>query len=384
MTILREAPRQVAAARRSKRRRRVYLRRRILLVVGAVTACVLAVVGTSVVLALTSPGTDSTAARLAEWARTNHLGWAVSDLEQAQYNANPPRTGGAPAPGILQAPAPRARRAVGPAAIVPVVRPGLAGEGVWQAVAVSHGRPAVEVTYLRPDSTHTSYLTGVMWLDPTLLRFRLHPGTAQPGGSGWSNPPYVPTSDRSALLATFNSGFTLQDARGGYYQDGRTVAPLRPGAASLVLYSDGHVALGSWGSDVGMTPAVVAVRQNLDLMVDGGKVAPDIDSTVTAKWGKTIGNAFYVWRSGVGITASGKIVYVAGAALSTRTLATLLQRAGAVRAMELDINPDWVSGMWYSHDAGTTVAHKLTPDAMRPADRYFFVSSRDFVSVLRR
>jgi hypothetical protein len=110
-------------------------------------------------------------------------------------------------------------------------------------------------------------------------------------------------------------------------------------------------------------------------------VVADIASTVTNKWGKTIGNKFYVWRSGLGVTATGKLVYVAGPALSTRTLAELLQRAGAVRAMELDINADWVSGMWYVHGPAGAVPHKLNPDASRPANRYFSVSSRDFVAV---
>ena len=69
---------------------------------------------------------------------------------------------------------------------------------------------------------------------------------------------------------------------------------------------------------------------------------------------------------------------------SARSLGELLVRAGAVRAMELDINPDWVSGMWYSHGSGGVLAHKLNPDAVRPAGRYFTVSSRDFVAVSAR
>jgi hypothetical protein len=265
-----------------------------------------------------------------------------------------------------------------------VVRPALPGEGTWRAVAWVRGRPAVEVAYLRPDQLHTSYLVAAMWMDPAVLSFVLHPGTVQPGGSGWAVPPYIPSGARSRLLATFNSGFTLTDSRGGYYENGRTARPLRTGAASLVLFRDGTATVGVWGRDVTMTSQVAAVRQNLDLMVDGGQVVSDISSTVTSKWGKTIGNRYFVWRSGLGVTADGKLVYVAGPALSTETLAGLLRRAGAVRAMELDINPDWVSGMWYSHGPGGVGAHKLNPDAVRPAGRYFSISSRDFVAVSGR
>ena len=56
-----------------------------------------------------------------------------------------------------------------------------------------------------------------------------------------------------------------------------------------------------------------------------------------------MGNAIYVWRSGIGITADGALVYVGGPGLNITDLANLLVRAGAVRAMELDINTDWVN-----------------------------------------
>ena len=47
------------------------------------------------------------------------------------------------------------------------------------------------------------------------------------------------------------------------------------------------------------------------------------------------------WRSGLGITADGALIYAAGPDLAPLQLAQLLIRAGAVRAMELDINPAW-------------------------------------------
>ncbi len=41
---------------------------------------------------------------------------------------------------------------------------------------------------------------------------------------------------------------------------------------------------------------------------------------------------------GLGVTADGALVYVGGSGLSIVDLANLLARAGAVRAMEMDIN----------------------------------------------
>ena len=42
----------------------------------------------------------------------------------------------------------------------------------------------------------------------------------------------------------------MTEAGGGYYTQGRTIDPLRRGAASLVIYADGSVDVGAWGSDV--------------------------------------------------------------------------------------------------------------------------------------
>ncbi len=58
-------------------------------------------------------------------------------------------------------------------------------------------------------------------------------------------------------------------------------------------------------------------------------------------WGSTLGGVPAVWRSGVGVTASGALVYVTGPSLEITQLAEVLVRAGCVRAMTLDMNPDW-------------------------------------------
>jgi len=73
---------------------------------------------------------------------------------------------------------------------------------------------------------------------------------------------------------------------------------------------------------------------------------------------------------------------VAGNSLSVQSLADLLKSAGAVRAMELDINAEWISYMWYknSHTSSTVVPFKLVTFD-RPANRYLSPSSRDFFAV---
>jgi hypothetical protein len=54
---------------------------------------------------------------------------------------------------------------------------------------------------------------------------------------------------------------------------------------------------------------------------------------------EVVGNAVQVWRTGVGIDARGNLIYAAADGQTVETLARILQRAGAVRAMQFDINP---------------------------------------------
>ncbi|HEX4700103.1 MAG TPA: phosphodiester glycosidase family protein [Actinomycetes bacterium] len=375
--------------------------RAVLRALALVMALLVLVTAWSLGRALTAPGTDSASARLAEWARNHRLGPLVTAAETVQYRLHQPKVGGRPDVRVLDGqrvtPPPLTSRhasGAGPSAtavpvhapLAPMVSHALRGEGVFRTVATVHGQPAEQVAYLRPDSSHTSYLAGVAWLSGSLIRLVQHPGYLDPGNhSYWTQPDRLPASQRTGLIATFNSGFRLQDSRGGYYADGHTVGTLTRGAASLVVYSDGHADIGSWGSDVHRGADVVSVRQNLQLLIDGGSIAPHLSQHVLTHWGGTVGAAYYVWRSGVGVTASGDLVYVAGDALSVRSLASLLKDAGAVRAMELDINPEWVSYMWYSpgSSSGGPVPHKLAA-FVRPAHRYYSASSRDFFAVYGR
>lgn len=344
--------------------------------------------------ALAVPGTDSVAARLAEWARGHGLAAVVTWAEKATYK--PPKVGGVPSAnsplgshGLGLGPTGAAVGAPAstlPAAIVPLASPALPHEGQWTVLARVHGQPAMAAAFVRPDAVHTSYVSGIVWFDPRLVRAELHPGTEQPGGSGWSQPSSLAPNRRTGLLAAFNSGFRITESRGGYYEDGRYAAPLRAGIASMVFGRDGTLTVGQWGRDVRLTPGVAAVRQNLALLLDGGRIVPGVADNAHLAWGATLGNALYVWRSGIGVTSAGDIVYAAGNRLSASTLAELLRRAGCMRAMELDINPEWTSFVRYlpAPGSGAPQPVNLLPDMQQPAYRYDTTSSRDFVALYAR
>jgi hypothetical protein len=256
-------------------------------------------------------------------------------------------------------------------------------EGVWQPTGrLVSGQPAVYTTYVRPDAVHTSYYTGLMWLDTKLLRANYIVGTEQPGGgpNPWGS--QIPDSQKDLAIAAFNSGFKMDAANGGAYLDGQEIVPLRDGAASLIIRQDGSADVGVWGRDFTMSPDIKAVRQNLVLIVDNGQLNPGLNENDNSAFGATLGGNVYVWRSGVGVTADGALVYAGGPAMSITAVARTLQAAGAVRAMEMDINTDWVSAFTYQPNVtlpGNPIEGvKLLDGMTHDGSQYLQPNSRDF------
>jgi hypothetical protein len=284
-----------------------------------------------------------------------------------------------------------------PAALAPLRGPALAGQGAWRPVGrPAGGVPAVyETTLIPPGGTQPA---GIAWMDTRVLAARLYSGSISPGGGPYRyTAPIAPAQARS-LVAAFNGGFQMKDGRGGYYTERRMVDPLRPGAASLVISADGSVTVGAWGRDVTMTPHVVSVRQNLVPLVADGRPAVAAASRDWQAWGSTCGATSclhsvpgieHQWRSGVGVTADGALVYVTGPALSPLQLAELLARAGVIRGMQLDINPAWTVFITYHPAAGGFAApangSKLLPATVQGPWTFFTASwARDFVTMSAR
>jgi hypothetical protein len=362
-------------------------RKRAFRAIAIVVVLVLGAVGLAVGDALSVPGTDSVGAKLAEWGRDHGLGGVVTWIEQVGYAANQPPVGGTPAGGIPTAAGgvPATGRFLGKPLAPVAGGPALPGEGQWQTVVTAHGRPAVEVAALRPDGQHTSFVVGVLRMDPKLVRGTLHPGTRDPGGTWKASFGLTSVEERTVAVA-FNGGFRLTDpSHNGYFSEGRTVTPLRDDAASLVLRTDGTADVGSWNNEVRMSPTTASVRQNLQMLVDGGQVNPTCATGGTKEWGSTVGQAAYIHRSGFGVTADGTEVYVGGPALSVCTLGRILADAGVVRGMELDINPAWVTGVYFhAHPTGPPNGFTLFPAEKTTPQHYLSPSSRDWYAWLLR
>ena len=386
------ARRRHGRAGRSGPRRRLRSRRWFQVVLAAVLAfCIW--LGFSVGHALTMPGGGTISERMAEWARDHYLGPVVTFGEWLTYS--PPKAGGKPSFALTGPSAAPVRAAPhkahgpvypAPAPLKPFVAHPLPGEGRWRVLGTADGQPAIYGTYLRASSVYTSYVAGIVLMNQHLVRFQLHPGAEDPGPGPWKSQPYIVPGKRLGLLATFNGGFKIATSGGGFYLNGATSGTLTKGVASVVYYRDGRIAIGNWGGSVRMGPDVVGVRQNLHMIVSHGKIPATVDYNVEGAWGATLGGGYYVWRSGIGITSDGRVIFAYGPALNVRELAELMKRAGAVTAMELDINPDWMSYMYYlpKHHPADPAPVNLLPTQIQPPDRYYAPASRDFTAVYAR
>jgi phosphodiester glycosidase len=326
--------------------------------------------------------------RTVEWLRMNHFNWLVDDAERVYYSWKAPAKGGPqlktlPTVGLRIEPRARPRvPAPWPARIRPVLAHPLSGEGVWRPTGppVEGGAPVL-VTTFRTERDYPRIVAYVAWIDHTRTALAYYPGRYEPPSATLRGPAEVPWGQRWRLLASFNSGFIYSDGLNGDALDGHVNEPLRGGLATLVAYRNGRVNIVDWRGGASPGPGVAFARQSLPLIIDKGRLSPALNDS--SKWGFTLGNAVRVWRTGVGIDRRGNLIYVAADFQTVTSLAEILERAGAVRGMELDINPEWPTLITYRHHHGL-VPTKVVPNYQQPATRYLVPDDRDFFAVYRR
>ena len=371
----------------SRRSDRVSSRIRRIAVVAALVALLPAVI--SYVSAMTGPSNTALGVRSVEWLRDNGAAGIVAQIETWYYSLTAPSKGGPTLkalPKVGHAPtvavAPRLPVTERPQSVAAMIHPSLAGEGVWRPTRTGLGTaPPLLVTTLRDEPAYPRVVVGLAWIDTKRTRVSLYAGRIEPTVTLPTRAMEVPLAARSRLLATFNSGFKLSDSLGGYTIYGHTYAPMKKGLATIVGYQDGRVNIVNWTHGPTAPRSVSYARQNLPLIVDHGQPNPALGNS--AVWGATIGAAVLVWRSGIGIDGHGNLLYAAGNDQTVASLAAALIRAGAVRAMELDINPYWVSFITYS-GFGALGPSNLLPDMNRVATRYLTPDDRDFFAVYLR
>lgn len=351
--------------------------------IATVVAAVFLIAGISYVRALTYPGNASWSDRSVEWVRDHGGGPIVDAAENWYYSRQAPTTTGAP-DASLSAIGVHAARPGGHAPHVPATAPrvhllpGVAprpGEGIWQPLGLGD---RLWQTWVRADPRHLPVVAAAVLVPRGSAALHLVAGTREPVPDSGASA-RVPTSALGRLEATFNAGFKMKDAHGGWRSGATAAVPLEPGRASLVLTRNGGWRVGVWGADVGPAPDVVAVRQNLDLVVENGQPVPGLRSNAHGRWGTSHTQFQYTWRSGIGVDGAGDLIYVAGPAMQLATFASAMARLGIVEGMQLDIHTDMVSfnAVAAMHGSRPTM-HRLLTTMRSSSRRYLSRDQRDF------
>ncbi len=247
-----------------------------------------------------------------------------------------------------------------PPRLEPVLGQGVEGEGEWIAVvddpfATSYpgAPPAFFQTFVRadPDRAYTRvYVT--IW-DPRQVQLHIVSGTREPeSATGETGTGMAPREAQvlTRLVAGFNGGFQALHGEFGMMADGRVYLPPKPWAASVAVFSDGRVGVGSWpapppgvhryeeGWAVSQIPEdMVEMRQNLTSVVEDGRYNP----WERWWWGAAPTNAdeqTFIDRSGLCLTEEGFLAYFWGESMGAEALGRAMIATRCARGMHLDMN----------------------------------------------
>jgi hypothetical protein len=230
-----------------------------------------------------------------------------------------------------------------------------------------------------PNPAVPSVAAYAAWIRTSTTDLALYPGYKGPGPSTFNRgPEEVPLDGRPRLLATFNSGFYEADAAAGFFAHGILYYPMVNGLATIVRYTNGTVNITKWTGGPRPGPTVLMARQNLQLLVNNFRATPpSLDNQL---WGSTLGGVPAVWRSALGIDTQGDLIYVAAPLQTSASLAQIMVELHVVRAMQLDINPEWPIFATYAN-RGAVGPTLFVPNPNQVADRFLYTSTKDFFAV---
>ncbi|MFI5265364.1 MAG: phosphodiester glycosidase family protein [Candidatus Levyibacteriota bacterium] len=203
-------------------------------------------------------------------------------------------------------------------------------------------------TIIRVNSSRPYASLVVLIMDSRRIQLHMVGGAGTEAMGGGKGPGRVPDADIPKLSAVWNGGFQFSHAEYGIYMDGIEYKPLKPGYATVATFKDGSIKMGTWGQGdlTKRTDDMVAIRQNAVLLVDNGEVTPAAKDkeTDTGTWGLMAAGStnFITYRSAIGLDEKGNLMIADGSNMSALDLAKGMWAAGAVVAMQLDINQNWI------------------------------------------
>jgi len=260
--------------------------------------------------------------------------------------------------------------------------PKVTGEGVWRNLPLSQfpSSQVMAYTFVRPDPKRPFAYVTLVTIDMTKMNLGIVAGTKQPGGPignpGTGKIPGNIIKD-GRLVAAFDGGFQYRDGEYGMIVDGKTYVPLQDSVGTLVGYKNSSLKIVNYtGQDLGKD--VAFIRQNCPILIQDGQVFAQNELNKKL-WGRTFNADIFTWRSGMGLTAEGNLIYAVGNNLSPTTLAKALKIAGATNAIQLDINPFWVRfNIFEPKGNGGYKSSTLTKDLKDGSKDYLGSYSKDF------
>jgi hypothetical protein len=226
----------------------------------------------------------------------------------------------APAPRVLDASAAQTDASEWPPApIAPIWKNPEPGEGAWQPVtypwlkrlSVAQGQgqsappPYFYQTTTRPDPDRPYAKVLVVAMDMRQLELDMEAGVEDPkpltGNRGAGKIPRDPKI-LNRVVGAFNGAFKTTHGEYGMMVDRRVLLPPRSGAATLVVTTDRRVGMGTWGTSTTVPPDLLSFRQNLEPLVEDGRLLP----SGRTQWGWQLpGTSMLTERTGVCVAASG-------------------------------------------------------------------------------
>lgn len=245
-----------------------------------------------------------------------------------------------------------------PAPLKTVLEDPVHGEGVWRPVidaefvnANPNAPPAFYQTFIRVDPERRYTRVYVTSWDPRQVQLHIVSGTLEPksatGETGTGLIPRDPETLRT-LVGAFNGGFQALHGEFGMMAEGKVYIPPKPWAATVAVFEDGVVGVGSWpGPEKGgwseqfansqIPPTMVSFRQNLTSVVEGGVYNP---------WKRWYWGAAPIWakeqsyihRSGICLTDEGFFAYFWGGSMGPEELGKAMISVRCARGVMLDMN----------------------------------------------
>jgi hypothetical protein len=177
-------------------------------------------------------------------------------------------------------------------------------------------------------------------------------GTREPeSATGKTGTGMIPRTDRylRRLVGAFNGGFQALHGEYGMMADGRVYIPPKPWAATVAVFDDGRVGMGSWpGPDrrrkwdeAAATRQIpddmIAMRQNLTSVVEDGVYNP----WKRWYWGaapEAAEEQTYIHRSGVCLTEEGFMAFLWGESMGPEEVGRAMLKMRCLRGLHLDMN----------------------------------------------